>query len=142
MAFDFSLHSVLKVRVLAEEREERLLQRILQEVATTRHAIEETDRRLAETNRPLRATAATELQARYAEVEQLRQQRTELEAHLAKLEQLRDVQMTNYSQARRNREMLSEMRAEQRSAYDQQQMKAEQSALDDTFNALSRRRGR
>lgn len=143
MAFDFPLHSVLKVRSLAEEREERLLQRILQEIAATRLAVEDTELRIAETNLARgtqQAAAATDLQARYAEVEQLRQQRAELQSHLAKLEQLRDAQMAKYSQARRDREMLSEMREEQRTAYDQQQARQEQSSLDDTFRALARRR--
>lgn len=142
MAFDFSLHSVLKVRTLVEEREERLLQLILQEVATTRHAIENTAQRLGEARQAdsSRAFAATDLQARYAEVEQLRQARCDLESRLAKLEQLRDVQMAKYSAARREREMLTDMREQQREAYDQQQAKSEQSVLDDTFSALSRRK--
>lgn len=143
MAFDFSLHSVLKVRALAEEREERMLQRILLEVAATKQAIAEAKRRAAELGGSRAAdthqTAAV-LQAGYAAVEQLQDAQEEMEARLVKLEQLRDAQQTRYTDARRAREMLSEMRKEQRSAYDLQQSRQEQNVLDDNFNALARRR--
>jgi hypothetical protein len=58
---------------------------------------------------------------------------------IQKLEQARDVQLLIYEAARRDREMLTDMRQKKRIAYDSDVSRSEQRILDDNYNA---RRGR
>jgi flagellar export protein FliJ len=144
MAFQFSLATVLRVRGILEEREERMLQKILFEIsqtleilARTKAQIAGTDAsRLADTFKPI---LGRHLHASYGEVKELVQSREDLEGQIEKLERLRDRQLTVYQQARRNREMLTDMRDEKRSAYESDVARTEQKTLDDNYIA---RRGR
>jgi flagellar FliJ protein len=77
--------------------------------------------------------------ASYGEVEEFKQNREKLAEQIEKLEQLRDQQLKVYENARRNREMLTDMREEKRTAYDSDIARLEQKTLDDNFIA---RRGR
>jgi flagellar FliJ protein len=72
-------------------------------------------------------------------VHQLKQSRKDLEEQLQKLEQLRGKQLMVYEAARRGREMLTDMRQEQRGEYDSDMARREQKTLDDNHIA---RRGR
>jgi flagellar FliJ protein len=144
MAFHFSLSTVLQVRGILEEQEERMLKKILFEIAQTREAMAHIDAEIAESNASRSADifkpfAGHHIHASYGEIKQHKQNRKDLEAQLEKLEQLRDKQVKVYEAARRNREMLTDMRAEKRSAYDSDMARSEQKTLDDNFNA---RRGR
>jgi flagellar FliJ protein len=144
MAFRFSLATVLRVRVILEEQEERMLQRILFEIVQTQEAIARiqaelsgtTALRRAEVNKP---DIGHNIQASYGYVQQLKQSRKEHEEKLEKLKQLRDKQVKIYETARRNREMISDLREEKRNAYESELARTEQKTLDDNFNA---RRGR
>ena len=56
---------------------------------------------------------------------------------IQKREEARDRQLIIYEAARRNREMLTDMREKKRAAYDAETNKREQKALDDNY--ISRR---
>jgi flagellar export protein FliJ len=144
MSFQFPLATVLRVRGILEEQEERLLQKILFELTQTREALTSTETRIAELDASRRADIfkpfiGRTLHASYGEVEELKQNRKNLEEQIVKLEQLRDRQLAAYEKARQNREMLTDMHEEQRSAYESGLARLEQKAVDDNFNA---RRGR
>lgn len=144
MAFRFSLGSVLRVRGIVEEREERMLQSIQFELARAQES-------LARTQAELEGSAASRqaeifkpflghnLHASYGEVKQLKESREALEERIKKLEQLRDRQLVVYQQARRDREMLTDMREEKRSVYESDLARDQQKTLDDNYIA---RRGR
>jgi flagellar export protein FliJ len=140
MAFEFSLASVLRVRGVIEEREENVLQAILSEIAQTTDSLEQIATQLAECyaarlSNIFKPSIALEIHATYGEVEQLKQRKKELEAQMQKLEQGRNAQLVVYEAARRNREMLTDMRDKERIAYDSAMTKREQKALDDNFVA-------
>jgi flagellar export protein FliJ len=144
MAFQFSLATVLRIRGIIEEREERMLQKILFEIAQTLETLARTKAeiagsdasRLADTFKPFLGRS---LHATYGEVKALVQSREDLEGQIEKLEQLRDRQLIVYQRARRNREMLTDMREEKRDAYESDVARTEQKTLDDNYIA---RRGR
>jgi flagellar FliJ protein len=144
MAFKFSLATVLRVRGIVEEREERMLQKIQQEISNTRQAIAQADGEMKQSCASRAAalfqvSSGTKVHASYGEVAQLRLQREQLEGTLGQLIELRTIQIEAYNAARRNREMLTEMRAERREMYGSEVSRREQSALDDHYIA---RRGR
>jgi flagellar FliJ protein len=142
MGFQFSLATVLRVRGILEEQEERMLQRILFEIGQTREALASTGSALEAADAARREDVfkpiiGRTLHASYGEIEELKQNKKDLEEKIGKLEQLRDQQLKIYEKARRNREMLTDMREEKRSAYDSEVARLEQKTLDDVF--ISRR---
>jgi flagellar export protein FliJ len=144
MAFKFSLATVLRVRGIVEEREERMLQQIQQEILNTLQAAAKIDSDIAQSNTSraanlFKASMGTNLHAAYGELTQLKLHRRELESQLNKLNQLKKTQIEVYNAARRNREMLTEMREEKREVYESDLARREQSTLDDNYIA---RRGR
>jgi flagellar FliJ protein len=144
MAFRFSLATVLRVRSIVEEREERLLQQILYEISQALEALAQTDAAIAASHEARcdalgKSLSAFHLRAFYGDVEELKQTRQQIEGQLEKLEELRDRQLKVYEEARRNREMLTDMHKEKRFAYDSGLVKREQAMLDDNYIA---RRGR
>jgi flagellar export protein FliJ len=144
MAFQFSLATVLRARGILEEREERMLQKILFEISQTLETLARTDTEIAGSDTArcadvFRPFIGRNLHASYGELKDLRQSRDDLLAKVAKLEDLRDRQRVVYEGARRNREMLTDMREEKRSAYESDVSRREQKILDDNYIA---RRGR
>jgi flagellar FliJ protein len=144
MSFEFSLATVLRVRGILEEREERMLQKILFEIAQAREALACADAAIAESDASRRADIfkpfiGRNLHASYGAVNELQQNRKNLEEKIAKLEQLRDRQIAVYEKARRNREMLTNMHEEKRSAYESDLARLQQKTIDDNYIA---RRGR
>jgi flagellar export protein FliJ len=144
MSFQFPLATVLRIRVVLEEKEERMLQQILSEIAQTREAIVRTDAEIAESDASrhsevFKARVGHNIHAFYGRMNELKQNRKNLEEQLGKLEQLRTMQIAVYETARRNREMLTGMHEEQRSAYETGLARMEQKTIDDNFIA---RRGR
>ena len=146
MAFQFSLETVLRVRKIAEDREERLLTQILQQVAECRQSLVDLASRrtalLLERERVLEAkTSAAELiflHARTRVVEDLEESGRQ---QLAGLEKLRAQQMRVYETAYGNRKLLATMREEQLDSYRAELAKAEQKEMDDRFAAASARHG-
>ncbi len=140
MAFKFPLATVLRVRGIIEEREEGILQKILFDISQTFDGLERIEVQIAESDAArladiLKPSFGRDLHASYGEVKDLKQRRKELEAQIQKLEQARDVQLLIYEAARRNREMLTDMRQKKRTAYDSNLSRAEQKTLDDNYNA-------
>jgi flagellar export protein FliJ len=144
MAFQFSLATVLRVRGIVEEREEGILQKILFDISKIFDDLERTDAQLAESNASRDADVfkpfiGLQVHASYGQVKELKQRRKNLEGQIQKLEQARDAQLIVYEAARRDREMLTDMREKKRNAFDADVNKREQKALDDNYIA---RRGR
>jgi flagellar FliJ protein len=145
MAFRFALETVLRVRSVIEEREERLLKNILYEVSQARESLVRTEHEIAEVNQLRQAEVfkpftGLDLQASYGHLSDLKQRKNESEAQLTKLEQLRARQMTVYERARQNREMLTNMREDKLTAFETSESRREQQVLDDTFAARKSRR--
>ena len=144
MAFEFSLATVLRVRDIVEQREERLLQRIQQQIAQTLQALAETNADISRWN--VRGTTelfslsvGRDFQASYAALQQLKLSREELLGQLEKLKQLREIQLTVYRASRCEREMLTDMRDKKRAVYNSGMTRRAQSTLDDNFVARQRR---
>jgi flagellar export protein FliJ len=144
MAFHFPLATVLRYRGVLEEREERMLQRILSEISQVQESQARIDSQIADSDASRSAAvfkpfAGYDLHAAYGELKELQQSRKNLEEQIKKLEQLRDRQFIAYAAARRDREILTGMRAEKLSEYDSEMARSEQKTVDDNFIA---RRGR
>ncbi len=144
MAFQFSLATVLRFREILEDREESMLQKILYEISQTLQAIARTDTKIAESNASrvaerFKPSTGQQFHVSYAQIKDLKQSREELATQLEKLEQLRERQLKVYGAARRNREMLTDMREDRRGAYKSEMARREQKTLDDNYIA---RRGR
>jgi flagellar export protein FliJ len=142
MAFHFSLATVLRVRVIIEEREEGILQKILFNISKVFDDLERIDARIVDADgsrhaEVMKPCIGLEVHAYYGEVKELKQRRKDLEDKIQKLEEARDRQLSIYEAARRNREMLTDMREKKRTAYDAEANKREQKALDDNY--ISRR---
>jgi flagellar FliJ protein len=144
MAFHFPLASVLRVRGILEEREERLLQKILFEISQTLESLAKVDAEIAASDIARQANVfkpslGHNLHATYGGVKELKQTRKDIEQHIEKLEELRDRQLKIYEGARRSREMLTDIHDEQNSAFNSDAARREQKTLDDNYIA---RRGR
>jgi flagellar export protein FliJ len=142
MAFHFSLATVLRVRVIIEEREEGILQKILFNISKVFDDLERIDTRIEEADdsrhaEVMKPCIGLDVHAFYGEVKELKQRRKDLEDKIQKLEEARDQQLAIYEAARRNREMLTDMREKKRTAHEIEMNKREQKTLDDNY--ISRR---
>jgi flagellar export protein FliJ len=140
MAYKFPLETLLRVRTLREEKEERTLQQIGAEIARTAKLQEEIANALERVSaRQGSSTGAalkgSDLHAHYAEISGLMQSREDLLQHRTKLEDLQNRQMRAYTTARQNREMLSDLSETQRASYQADLAKREQKVIDDNFAA-------
>ena len=140
MAFKFSLATVLQVRKIREEREERMLQQIQFEINQALGVLAQVDTALERSNLSRRDVVLQNQEGRdvhesYGELAALKQNRSEIEAHLAKLNDLRLRQLKIVETARGDREMLTDMRNDQLDAYRSGTAKREQKVLDDNFGA-------
>ncbi len=145
MGFRFPLAAVLRLREIHEQREERLLSQILAQIVQAREAIAAIDVQLAQAaarrETELRGSlAAADLHAAYGLVAMLKERRQFNEEQLAQFEQLRDKQIKVYRAAHQARELLSNMRKQQRESYLAEQNRQQQKVLDDTFIARMLRR--
>jgi len=144
MAFQFSLNTVLRVRGILEEQEERMLQKILFEIAQTIEAMARADEEMVRLDASrhdevLKQIIGNQVHDAYGKMMGLKQTRKDLEERLGKLQQLRDRQLVVYKTARQNREMLTDMREVKRGEYESDVSRREQKTLDDNYIA---RRGR
>jgi flagellar export protein FliJ len=144
MAFKFPLETVLRIRGILEEREERLLQQIQYEISQNVEDLARTDAGIAgsdasRSENVFKPLAGYNLHALYGEVKDLKDNREAVTAQIEKLNELRDKQLRAYEHARRNREMLTDMHEEQQNAYDSDAARREQKTVDDNYIA---RRGR
>ena len=142
MAFRFSLATVLRLREIAEEREERLLSQILAQLARARQKLAELEAEhaacICKREAHLQGSmSACELHVFYGEMRLLEEQQQLEREQIEKLETLRLRQTKLYEVAHQARELLSNMRDEQRGTFEYEQARREQSTLDDLF--ISRR---
>jgi flagellar FliJ protein len=144
MAFRFPLASVLRVREILEQREERALQQIQMEMARISHQIEEQtaviagvyDAQAEALRQPISAGVLHSFQW---EEQKAIERRKVLLAALQTLEQKREKQIKIYQVAHRNHEALISMKKAQRNAYELEQARAQQKSLDDLFIARRQR---
>jgi hypothetical protein len=140
MAFQFTLHAVLRARIIVEEHEERILQKILVEIAQCTREITHLDSEMVRAN-TLRAgglfqpSLGRTLHGQYGEMQELMRVRDLLVGQVSKLEELKAMQLLVYNAARQNRELLTDMRTTKREAYKTDLSRREQSTLDDNFIA-------
>lgn len=143
MGFRFPLATALRLREIAEQREERLLSQILNQIAQTRHTLTnlESQRRDLISQREIamkELTSAFDILGSYARVREIDDLERVGNEQLVKLAGLREQQMKIYEATHRNTELLSGMRRDQRDAFEREQTRQEQNAMDDNFS--SRRR--
>jgi flagellar FliJ protein len=140
MAFRFSLATVLRVREIAEEKEERLLTQILGQIAKTRQELNDLKAQVDMLVRRSAAELATtisaaQLQITYGQMRALELMQKDVSEQLSKLEMLRDQQMKIYAAARRNREVISQLREDQLDRFRYLLSRQEQALMDDNFAA-------
>lgn len=143
MGFRFALATLLRLREIAELREERLLGQILNQIAQSRQTLAELEAQrqslIAQRELALRqTTSAFDITGFYGRMRGIEDQELAGREHLAKLMTLREQQMKIYETAHRNRELLSGLRSDQLEAFQREQIRQEQNAMDDNFS--SRRR--
>ncbi len=143
MAFRFPMATVLRLREIAEEREERLVTQILQQQAQARQTlIDLADRRMGLMRKRedalARKTSAAELLMFQGQIRTVEGLQVSGEKHLGDLEMLRQKQMQVYQAAHRDRELLAGMRAQHLDLYRVEQLRQEQSLMDDNFTARRR----
>ena len=143
MAFRFALAALLEYRESLEQREYLALEKTQQEIVQTQIALHQcAESRSAATRRREAdlccGVTSVHLQAAYEEETALEERGEKLRAQLRELQVRRQNCLRAYELARRNRELLDELRIQQLDAYRREQAKREQATLDDVF--LSRRR--
>ena len=145
MAYRFALASVLRVRELAAQQEERTLARILGEIERLRGAIERSEVELAEAaagRQQVFAAAslpAMHLHASYAMAQEIRARGGLLRQQLANFEELRRLQIVRYEDAYRRREVLVSLRDKHRDAWVVARTRQEGKAADEAFLARRHR---
>ena len=143
MAFRFSLETLLRLREIAEQREERLLGQIEQQIAQSRQTLADlASQREAEIRRREEALhqsiSAVDLMDSHMRVRALIGLEASGGKQLTKLTDLREQQMKIYQTAHRSSELLSGMRDDQQDAFCKEQVKQEQKAMDDHFSCRRR----
>jgi flagellar export protein FliJ len=138
MPFRFPLEAVLHFRKSVEHQQELRLRAANQHVTRVRHLIEQIERRLQEAGNSRAGqlssgTTAAELQFSLACESALSAQIPDLRRELARLRTLRDQQQRVYQQARREREILENLRNGQFDEYKREAARREQRQLDDLF---------
>ena len=138
MGFRFSLAQVLRLREGVEKREELALQTAEFEVARVQRRIDKLTTELAQTSKE--REAALQMWMRAAQLKNFQDEmnasvevRRNLLDTLAELKTKREIQMKLYQAARVERRMLSDLRKQKLSAWEQDQTRNEQKQLDDTF---------
>jgi flagellar export protein FliJ len=144
MAFRFPLATVLLFRQSVEKREEIALQKLLLEMARTRHEIEDITAAMAAAHEArnqamLNSLPAAHIHGMVNEMEAAAERRIKLLELLSSLESERQAQTRKYQAAHRDRQMLSDMELRQRDTYELERARATQKFLDDIFAARLQR---
>jgi len=140
MTFQFRLDAVLRFRESVEHSEEAALHRIVQEIAAVELELQQVDLRQGRLRQQRDHGLAQKLPAVHlleiAEHElELKQSADRLRSRLQQLEDQRLTQLAIYQTAHRDREVLSELREQQRHTHQLEQRRQEQKTLDDLFLA-------
>jgi flagellar export protein FliJ len=138
MTFRFKLEGVLRFRKSVEESEEAALYRIVRDIAEAERELQElenTQLRFREQRERLLAQTLPGVHLReIAERElELKTLADGLRSRLRQLETQRLQQLVIYQTAHQDREILSELREQQRRADQTEHRRREQKALDDLF---------
>lgn len=144
MAFRFPLATVLRFRQSAEKREELALQKVLMEIASVRHRIDQISIEIARAQTAINKSLetplpASRLQSMLGSVDAIVERKKALVASLVPLERQRTAQMQAYRAAHQGRQMLSDLESREHEAYDQARARAEQKRIDDIFAARAQR---
>jgi len=143
MSFRFSLGAVLRFRQSVEHSEEAVLHRIVQDIAGVELELQQVDEKQSrlraqrEQNLTHKLPAVHLLEIAEREME-LKKVADGLRSRLRQLETQRVKQLAIYQTAHQDRQVLSELREQQRRVYQLNQRRQEQKMLDDLF--LARRR--
>jgi flagellar export protein FliJ len=129
---------VLRVRESIERREELALQKAEQELARVRRRIDELTGEIskaveAREKALQQEIRAHELQNMDAEINAAAEAKQTLLETLQTLQQQRDARMKLYQAAYNGRRMLTDLSAQQKTEYEQEQDRAQQKRLDDIF---------
>ena len=140
MAFRFPLQTVLRLRQIAEQREERAMEEILRKVAQQRQHLSDLaklkERLFGQCETMLRLkTSAAEMALLQGQIQTVKDTETKEEHQLAQLEEQRQAQMKIYKAAHRDRELLSCMREQQVDEFKRVQTRKEQMRMDDVFSS-------
>ena len=140
MAFRFSLATLLRLREIAEQREERLLGQIQNQIVQSRQTLADLALQregvIRQREQALnQVTTGVALSDSYTQVKMIQGLEESGHEQLAKLLLLRDQQMKIYQSAHRNSEVLSEMRVEQKDEFYKERTKQEQKVMDDSFSS-------
>ena len=136
MPFHFPLASVLRLRESIEKREEVALNKIQLEVARVRHRIDELADEMArawqEREKALQKTIqANRLQTMQVELDAATETKRILSETMQTLKHQRAAQMKSYQNAHRQRQMLTDLFAQEKRAYELEQTRRQQKVLDD-----------
>ncbi len=145
MAFIFPLATLLRLREINVEREERLLgdiqgqirltaQTLLDLAASRNQEISRRENVLGGT------TSAAELLLSFERERSLETLQRAAQEQLNKLETLRLQQMSVYQSAYQNKEVLTSLREDQREVFLQARARREQEQMDDNFSSRQSRR--
>ena len=143
MTFRFRLDAVLRFRESVEHTEEAALYRIVREIAEAEANLQQISQNQARLREQREKDLAQKLPAVHlleiAERElELNNAADALRLRLQQLESQRVKQLAIYQSARQDRQVLSELREQQRHAHEVEQRRQEQKTLDDLFLARSK----
>jgi flagellar export protein FliJ len=138
MSFRFALAPLLRLRQSIERQRTLQLQEANLQVSRARETIARLERSLddaAQSDSARLAAGCTAADLQFASVlrDNLEHFRKELHSDVRKLELARQKVLGEYHQAYREREVLENLRARQRHAYQQEQLRREQQELDASY---------
>ena len=143
MAFHFRLAAVLRLRQNLEERDLHLLEQTQHEIARVVQQMEEL-RAQQHSSHALQqrelagGTPAINLHFGEQVRRSLEQQKQTLGTKLAELQRRRKMQLESYEDAKRKRQVMSDLRDRQQAAQEAQRVRQAQRAADDGFLARHR----
>lgn len=143
MAFRFTLDAVLRFRESVEHSEEAVLLRIVQQIVETEQQLDQVEagqiriRESREQDLALRLPGVHLIDIAMRELE-LKTAADGLRSQLRQLELQRVNQLAVYQTARQDRQVLTDLRGQQRRRYQLEQKRQEQKTLDDLFLARAK----
>lgn len=139
MSFRFSLQPVLRVRLSFEKRERQRLAMMASALAQKRQQLDETFhtrqaifKRLE--SELIQGISGAELHLENVALNQMAERQKMLQSQIERLEQQMERQQEVYSRARRDREIMENLRDQQFSIYQLEALRREQQSIDDLFN--------
>jgi flagellar export protein FliJ len=138
MAFQFSLKALMRLRESVEKAELLRLQTIAAQAVQMRLGIESLDGEIQTRRQEILEQAASGISGAELHLAALseaasQQRRAAMLAKLLEIEQARKKQQLRYTHARQQREILSNLRERQLSAYMREQARRDQQQVDELF---------